>query len=158
MCCPLCHSATHYEQGYLLDTTSLERLLAIVLNVLATLQVLSGRHANQTLEMAGQMALVSETSEKGDQWDRFAIAQQGFRPRHTHLGLKCVRRHPDLFGEDAIEMIRAEVSNLREVIKRDILREMFHQVIASAFNSLCLPARYRERRMVFGKAGEKYRQ
>lgn len=58
----------------LLGFVSLGEAFDTVLNVLATLQVLSGRHADETFEMASQMALIGKTGLKGYQRNHPAIA------------------------------------------------------------------------------------
>ena len=80
--------------------------------------------------MARQVALVGEAGLRGGLRDGPAGAQQRGRTRHAQLRLEGVRRHPRLLGEDAAEVVRAQVGDARQLFERDVLGVVRGEVFA----------------------------
>src|SRR5690606_24627066 len=68
----------------------------------------SRRPAGQTLEDAGEVALVRETGLDRDLRERPLLAEQLLGPPHATLGHVHPRRHPLDLAEDALEVRRRE--------------------------------------------------
>src|SRR6266542_716540 len=98
-------------------------------------RVAAGGDADETDEVAVQLALVAGSEGDGHLADRHALPEQLAGAMDTGVGKELVRRNANLGAKGADKVVLVEADMIGEVVESDLVAEPLEEVGASAPDS-----------------------